>query len=270
VRQIFPAVPGGRQIELAEPGQVPPETLDVLAELYAYPEQAALAARPWVRANMVSSADGGAWLNGRAGGLSGRADRMVFSVLRSLADVILVGAGTARAEKYAPVRATEAVSRLREGRPATPPIAVVSRALDLDLDGPLLAGAPPGRGRPIVLTTEAAAPDRRAAAGRHADVFVVGQDLVTAAGAVGALAARGFRRILTEGGPTLLGFIAAARLLDELCLTYSPMVVGGDVGRIVVAPAGQGGTGALAGLSLAHVLEDDGHLLCRYLSVPPG
>jgi riboflavin biosynthesis pyrimidine reductase len=270
VRQIFPAAPGGGQIGLAEPGQVPPETLDILAELYAYPEPAALAARPWVRANMVSSADGGAWLAGRAGGLSGRADRMVFSVLRSLADVILVGAGTARAERYRPVRDTEALPRLREDRSATPPIAVVSRALDLDLDGPLLAAAAAGRARTIVLTTDAAPPDRRAAAARYADVIVVGQDLVTAAGAVDALASRGFRRVLTEGGPTLLGFIAAARLLDELCLTYSPMMVGGDVGRIVVSPAGQGGTAALSGLSLAHVLEDDGHLLCRYLSVPPG
>jgi riboflavin biosynthesis pyrimidine reductase len=272
VRQIFPATAGGPQIVLAEPGQASPATLDVLAGLYAYPEDAARAARPWVRANMVASADGAAWLAGRAGGLSGRADRLVFSVLRSLADVILVGAGTARAERYRPVRDTEAFPRLREGRPATPPIAVVSRALDLDPDGPLLA-AQPGRARTIVLTTEAAAPDRRAAAARHADVIVAGEDLVTGAGAIRALASRGFTRILAEGGPTLLGFIAAGRLLDELCLTYSPMLVGGDVGRIVSAPVGQGGQGApaaLAGLSLAHVLEDDGHLLCRYLSVPAG
>jgi riboflavin biosynthesis pyrimidine reductase len=270
VRQIFPAAAGGIQIGLAEPGQASPAAIDVLAELYAYPQAAALAARPWVRANMVTSADGAAWLDGRAGGLSGPADRMVFSVLRSLADVILVGAGTARAERYRPVRDTEALPRLREGRSATPPIAVVSRALDLDLDGPLLAGAAAGRARTIVLTTEAAPPDRRAAAAQHADVVVVGEDLVTAAGAVSALASRGLTRILAEGGPTLLGFIAAARLLDDLCLTYSPTLVGGDAGRIVVAPAGQGGSAALAGLSLAHVLEDDGHLLCRYLSVPPG
>jgi riboflavin biosynthesis pyrimidine reductase len=270
VRQIFPAAEGGLQIGLAEPGQASSATLGVLGELYAYPEAAALAARPWVRANMVSSADGAAWLDGRAGGLSGPADRLVFSVLRSLADVILVGAGTARAERYRPVRDTETWPRLREGRSATPSIAVVSRALDLDLDGPLLAGAPPGRPRTIVLTTEAAPPDRRAAASRHADVVVAGEDLVTAAAAVSALASRGFKRILAEGGPTLLGFIAAGRLLDELCLTYSPMLVGGDVGRIVVAPAGQGGSAALAGLRLAHVLEDEGHLLCRYLSVPAG
>jgi riboflavin biosynthesis pyrimidine reductase len=267
VRQIYPSAPGGREISLAEPGQASPATLDALAELYAYPDDAALAGRPWVRANMVTSADGAAWLAGRAGGLSGLADRMVFSVLRSLADVILVGAGTARAERYRAMSPAEAYPQLREGRTATPPIAVVSRALDLDPDGRLLAGGD-GRAATIVLTTEAAPADRRAAAARHADVIITGESLVTAGAAVRALAARGLTRIMAEGGPTLLGFITAERLLDELCLTYSPMLVGGDVGRILLAPAGQGGSQQLAGLSLAHVLESEGHLLCRYLSVP--
>jgi len=269
VRQIFPAAADGCEIALAEPGKASSATLDALAGLYAYPRQEASAGRPWVRANMVMSADGAAWLAGRAGGLSGLADRLVFAVLRSLADVILVGAGTARDERYRPVSAAQAYPALREGRAATPPIAVVSRALDLDLEGRLLAGEP-GRARTIVLTTEAAPADRRAAAARHADVIVTGESLVTAASAVSALAARGLTRILAEGGPTLLGFIAAERLLDELCLTYSPMLIGGDAGRIVVAPAGQGGSAPLAGLSLAHVLEGGGHLLCRYLCGPAG
>jgi riboflavin biosynthesis pyrimidine reductase len=269
VRQIFPAAADVREIALAEPGQVSPGALDALAELYAYPRQAVSAGQPWVRANMVTSADGAAWLGGRAGGLSGLADRMVFSVLRSLADVILVGAGTARAERYRPVSPAEAYPALREGRTATPPIAVVSRALDLDLEGRLLSGEP-GRPATIVLTTEAAPAGRRAAVSRHAEVIVTGEGLVTGAAAVEALAARGLTRILVEGGPTLLGFVAAERLLDELCLTYSPMLVGGNADRIVLAPAGQGGSTALAGLSLAHLLEDGGHLLCRYLCTPAG
>ena len=57
---------------------------------------------------------------GRSGGLSGDADRLVFSVLRSLADVILVGAGTARAEQYRPVREREVWAALRRGRAADP------------------------------------------------------------------------------------------------------------------------------------------------------
>src|SRR5258708_6089453 len=127
-------------------------------------------------------------------------------------------------------------ARRGRGRVA-PPIAVVSRALDLDLDGPLLADPTAGRARTIVLTTHAAAPERRAAAARHADIIVAGQDLVTAAGAIDALASRGFTRILAEGGPPLLRFTAAPPLRAELCRTSSPRVVGGDVGRIVVAPA---------------------------------
>jgi riboflavin biosynthesis pyrimidine reductase len=267
VRQIFPVAAAGRQIGQAGAGRPTSATVDALAELYAYPDPgASTAARPWVRANMIASADGAAWLGGRAGGLSGAADRMVFAALRSMADVILVGAGTARAERYRPVRDTEVWSRLRRGRTATPPIAVLSRELALDLQAPLLAAAPP-HARTIVLTTEAAPADRRAAAARHAEVIVTGDDLVTAAAAMDALAARGLTRVLAEGGPRMLGRIAAETLLDEICLTFSPMLVGGDAGRILAATAWPG---APARLTLAHVLEDEGHLLCRYLLAEPG
>src|SRR5579862_8368186 len=87
-----------------------------LAECYAYP---GTDGRPWVRADMVASVDGAATLAGRSGGLSGAADREVFGLLRFLADVILVGAGTARAEGYQPVRPHEGATwaGLREGRP---------------------------------------------------------------------------------------------------------------------------------------------------------
>ena len=275
MRQIFPAEASGREIGPADRDQVTPAVLDALAGLYAYPAQAAT--RPWVRANMVSSADGAAWVKGRAAGLSGPADRTVFAVLRSLADVILVGAGTARTERYRPVRDAEVWPALRAGRPPTPPIAVVSRALDLDLQSPLLAGSP-GQARTIVLTTQAAPADVRASAARTADVIVVGSGAgsgATAAEAVGALAARGLTRILVEGGPHLLAQITAEELLDELCLTYSPLLAGGDAGRILAVPpdsaaARQGAPGsaqdASTPLVLGHVLEDDGHLLCRYLS----
>jgi riboflavin biosynthesis pyrimidine reductase len=276
VRQILPAAAGGREIAPSGSGQVSAETVDALAELYAYPPVAAT--RPWVRANMVASADGAAWLRGRAGGLSGPADRAVFAVLRSLADVILVGAGTARTERYKPVRDSEVWPQLRVGRTPTPQIAVVSRALDLDLRSPLMTGGE-GKARTIVLTTPEAPASRREEASATADVIVVQtEDIVTATAAVSALAARGLTRILTEGGPHLLGQIAAEALLDEICLTYSPMLVGGDAGRIVAVPpmssaAREGAPGsaqdAWAGLTLAHVLEDEGHLLCRYVRAQP-
>ena len=286
MRQIFPpdaahAEIGPVEFGPAGPGATGPPgpaAVMALAGLYAYPAGEALD-RPWLRANMVVSVDGAASLVGRSGGLSGPADRLLFSVLRSLADVILVGAATARAERYRPAAERAIWAVLRAGRAPTPPIAVVTRELSLDPDSPLIALAP-GGSRTIVLTTAAAPDHRRAAVARHADVVVAGQDSLTPAAVIGALAERGYRRVLTEGGPNLLGQFAAAGLLDDLCLTISPLLEGGWADRIVTVPHGAGGPGsagqagdratasrpwAVARLRLAHVLEDHGALLCRYL-----
>ena len=178
MRKIFPADPAARDIGA--------DDVEALAELYAYP--AGPSGAPWLRANMIESIDGAGSLNGRSGGLSGDADRLVFAVLRSLADVILVGASTARAEKYRPVREQEIWPRLRgERQQPTPPIAVVTRKLDLDLDSPLVVGAP-GGARTILLTTKAAPAERREAASAHADVIVTGQDTVPPSAATAELA----------------------------------------------------------------------------------
>ena len=82
--------------------------------------------RPWVRANMIESADGAAAVDGLSGGLGGSADHEIFGLLRALAGVILVGAGTVRAERYHPARVAPRWAALRAGRPDTPPIAVLS------------------------------------------------------------------------------------------------------------------------------------------------
>ena len=248
MRQIFPAA--APEIGAGQ------DAVAALAGLYAYPA----GPQPWLRANMVTSADGAGWLDGRTSGLSGAADRLVFSVLRSLADVILVGSRTVRDEKYRPVKEAEVWPEQREGRPLTPPIAVVTSGSGLDPDGPLLGTA--GGSRTIVLTTEAAPADWRSAVGGRADVIVAGRDRVTPAAVVDALTGRGYLRILTEGGPSLLSQIAAAGLLHDLCLTYSPVLEGGQAGRILTS--GGGGAWDMR-LRLAHVLEDEGYLLCRYL-----
>jgi riboflavin biosynthesis pyrimidine reductase len=148
---------------------------------------------------------------------------------------------------------------LRTGRAATPPIAVLSGRLDLDPAGPLLAAAPAGA-RTIVITAESAPADRRAEVARHADVIIGGEHEVSAAAAVSALASRGYREILAEGGPHLLGQLAAAGLIDELCVTLSPVLAGGPAGRIIQGPASVPGR-----LTLAHVLAEGDYLLCRYL-----
>jgi riboflavin biosynthesis pyrimidine reductase len=245
VRQLLPA--GGPS------GDADPVNL---ARLYAYPPHR----RPWVRANMVASVDGAASVDGRSGGLSGRADREIFGLLRSLADVILVGAGTARAERYRPAQPASIRPELRAGRTATPPIAVISGRLDLDPRLELLTAAPPDA-RTIVITCADAPDKQRAAIAEHADVLVAGAQHVDLKMALDALATRGYQRVLTEGGPSLLGQLAARRLLDELCLTLSPLLAGSGQDRIL------DGAGLVSGglqLTLGHLLEDDGFLLSRY------
>jgi len=241
LRQLFPAVTDHPD----------------LAALYAYPD------RQWLRANMVASADGAASLEGLTRALSSGTDRRLFALLRTLSDVILVGAATARDEKYRPARPRELWRDLRAGRPSTPPIAVVTRRLDFAPDSPLIAAAP-AHARTIVITVARAPADRRAELARHADIIVAGDETVDLKAAVGALAARGHRRILAEGGPHLLAQLLEAGLLDELCLTFAPLMAGPGAPRVVTGPPGTGPAASPLPLALAHVLEDEGFLFCRY------
>ncbi len=226
--------------------------IDKLAEIYAYPEGT------WVRANMITSVDGSIAVQGRSGGLSGPADRLVFGVLRSLADVIVVGAGTARAEKYGLAKPASMWPQLRSGRAATPPIAVVTRSLHLDLDSELIHGERGQLPRTIVLTTRQAPADQLALAAKTADVIVTGDSDVSATDIRHQLSGLGYHRILIEGGPSLLGDFAAAGLLDELCITTSPMLAGGN-SRLLVADLA-----TPVPLKLAASCTDDGFVLSRY------
>ncbi|GAB3491186.1 pyrimidine reductase family protein [Nocardiopsis coralliicola] len=249
-----PPAPGS-----AVPGSAPEGAsgTDALAALYAYPEPLG---RPWLRANMVSSADGGAWgPSGRTRELGGRADSAVMGVLRGLADVVLAGAATARIEGYRPVRPREVWGALRAGRPATPPIAVVTRTMDLHPD--LIATAP-GDAATLVFTTDAAPLDRlRAAEEAGAEIVIAGAESVQPHAVLAALGARGLHRVLTEGGPHLLAEFAAEGLLDELCLTLSPHLTGPAASRIVAG----GSPSHCVPVELDLLLESEGTLFARYL-----
>ncbi|MDS1268869.1 dihydrofolate reductase family protein [Lipingzhangella sp. LS1_29] len=244
-----------------------------LGAIYAYPEEPD---RPWLRANMVASADGCAVdSRGSSRGLSSAADRTVLALLRGLSDVILVGAGTARAEAYRPVRARPTWEPLRRGRPATPRIAVVSRTLNLHTE---LLDAPDDA-RTLVFTTSRAAPHRIRSVAERAEVVVLDTDGTTGAhsaddtvtsgesvpipGVVSALAERGLYRVLCEGGPHLLGEVTSSGLLDELCLTLSPVLCGPGALRVIAGDT-PSGTPAPQGLDLAHLLTADGTLFARY------
>lgn len=266
MRQIYPVQGPDLPLVRGVSAGPLPAAIAQLAALYGNVAVPPPAGVPWLRANMVASADGAAALNGRSGGLSGKADRMLFTVLRSLADVILVGSGTVRAEHYRPVAAAGVWAGLRTGRPPVPAIAVVTASLDLGPASALLDGGPDAA--TIVVTTQAAAAGRKAAIAARARVLVAGEQRVDIGAAVRALAGLGYRAILAEGGPGLLGEIAEAGLVDELCVTIGPVLAAGTASRIV---AGTAVAVPPIGLTLAHVLaDDDGYLFCRYLRADPG
>jgi len=228
-----------------------------LPALYVYPE----GVRRWVRANMVASVDGLAEAGGVSAGLSSPADERLFHLLRGLADVVLVGAGTVRAEGYGPARVSPeyAQARAAAGQQPAAAIAVVSASLDLDFDSPLYTDATTPT---ITVTVEDARPDRLARARAAGEVALAGRSgRVDLAAAIDVLADSGRGRVLCEGGPTVLAAIAAADALDELCLTISPQLRAGAGLRMLVGPA----FAEPIGLDLGSLLTDDGFVFARYL-----
>lgn len=229
-----------------------------LPQLYDYPDDGT-----WLRANFISSLDGGATVDGTSGAMAGPGDRFVFNLLRELADVIVVGVGTVRIEGYSDVRmgVVQRQHRQARGQSEVPQLAIVTRSGRLDRDMAVFTRTEMA---PLVLTTTAVADDTRQRLAGLAEVIACSGDdpgTVDEAVLVSQLAARGLRRILTEGGPTLLGTFVERDVLDELCLTIAPYVVGGLARRIVTGP-GQ----VLTRMRCAHVLTDDsGYLYTRYV-----
>ena len=222
-----------------------------LAAHYAWPEARAV---PYVRVNFVASLDGAVSVDGRSGGLGNAADKTVFHLLRELAEVVLVGAGTVRTEKY------NGVQRNTRGRDTPPPVAVVTGTADLDPTSRLFTDTVVP---PLILTLESAPAGRRAAlADAGGEVVVLPRltpDLLLA-----ELGRRGLDRVLCEGGPSLLGALQAADAVDELCLTVAPLLVGGESGRIAHGPAGV----PPRRMALVGALHADDALLLHYRRSP--
>ena len=229
-------------------------------EQYAYPDGLTAC---WVRANFVTSLDGAATADGKSGGLGGAGDRALFTLMRELADVIVVGAGTVRTENYsgAQLGATERAQRQARWQGEVPPIAIVTRTGHLDRDLLVFTHT---EVPPLVLTSHDAAQEARTHLSGLAEVYdCSAQDPadVDTHALLDVLAGKGLTRVLTEGGPSLLGTFIAADLLDELCLTIAPYVVGGTARRIT-----DGRTEAVHRLRRSHVLTDsDGYLYTRYI-----
>jgi riboflavin biosynthesis pyrimidine reductase len=242
----------GLTLNRLRPG--PCEEVDATSA-YAYPDEPG----HFLRVNMVSSVDGAATLDGRVGTLTGPADQRLLLLLRALSDVLIVGAGTIRAEGYGPLTVGEDLAPLRaqSGLSAAPRLVVPTRSLDLDLDGAAFSEA---LEPPLVVTTRQAPVERVRAAESVAEVLVLGDDAVDLVSMVDLLAERGAHRMLCEGGPGLLAGLIAQDLVDELCLAVAPVVTCGTESRITAGPA----LTAPRHLSLAHVAERDDFLFLRY------
>ncbi len=216
--------------------------------------------RPLVRVNMVTSLDGASDLGGKSIGLSGTEDRRLLTLLRVLADVLLVGAGTLRQENYHPVLLDERYRdwRTQRGMNANPRLVIVSMRLALDPQLRALADAP---ATPLIITRRAAPPEKRAQLSEVAEVVDAGDQAVDMVRMIQLLDERDYRHILCEGGPHLLGSLTAAGLVDEFCLTTTPALASGSSGRITA--------GTRAGIPQRFRLRqlfvgDQGELYARY------
>lgn len=216
-------------------------------------------AAPHLRVNFIASLDGAASVGGLSGGLNDAWDKQVFDWLRRLADVVVVGAGTARTEGYGALRLGDEAVRWRTGAglPEHPAFALVSASLDLDPASRIFTGAPR---RPLVLTARDAPRQRRNALAEVADVIDCGASTVEPESLRAALVGRGLPQMLCEGGPSLFGSLLEGDAVDELCLTIAPVLAGGEAPRVAT-----GAAEATRTMRRVHAVEGGDMLFLRYL-----
>lgn len=206
-----------------------------LAALYAAPEPS------WLRMNFVTTVDGAATgSDGHSGSINNAVDKRVFRLLRRLADALVVGAGTLRSESY---------------RPLDRPLVIVSRRGDVP---DRLQGAEPGQ---VLMATWAGSdglPEARELLGKE-HVLVLGEHEVDLTQLRPQLAERGLHQLLSEGGPHLFHSMVEAGAVDELDLTWVPLLVAGSGVRALEGP------GVEIPLVPHVLLEEDGTLLGRWL-----
>ncbi|HTA12482.1 MAG TPA: dihydrofolate reductase family protein [Solirubrobacteraceae bacterium] len=251
LERLLPA--GGYQTSAAE----------VVRELGLWERGARPPGRPRVLLNMIATADGRATLGGRSGPLGGAADHALFHGLRGAVDAVLVGAATVRAERYGRMIADPAQRAARAARGLAPePLAcIVSGRLALEASVPLLRE--PEARVVIVTASPASLPDT----GAHVEYVRSARagSLDLAAALIELRERFAVERVLCEGGPHLAGQLLAEGLVDELFLTFSPMLAGGEAAsgespRILAGPELQ----PPAELELLDVVRGDSALLAHY------
>lgn len=222
-------------MDLIYPHHRPNLTREDLLEVYAWPEEGS-----YLRANMAASIDGSARDDdGRSEGISSPADKDVFKLLRHTADAVVVGAGTVTAENYGPMPMREEWQSWRAANdrsPLVPVVVVVTNHASISPEARVFSGPP---GSALVATAGSADPERLQALRQVTEVIVVGDDKVDVPTLRSALTERGLLRLLTEGGPHFLA--STLPILDELCLTTSPLILGAPVEGARPAPDLLGG-----------------------------
>ena len=168
--------------------------------------------RPWVGLCMVASIDGSTVVDGVSAGLSSANDSSVLLQLRSVAQVIIVGAGTMRGEGYGKPK--------KDGQR----IGVVTRSGAVDTTSELFRS-----GAGFIITTE-----QTEIADTHVDVLRAGSEEVDLRAAIDRLPdfCPGVEFVQAEGGATLNAALGDADLFDELNVTMSPATVGGGGPRL--------------------------------------
>lgn len=225
MHQLFPS----EQSELTD---------DDIAAVYDWP--AATAHQPWVRANFVQAVDGSIrGADGLSDGISGSADKRVFAILRATCDAVLVGAGTARAEDYGPITVRDDLAELRSraGRTGRPRLFIVSRS-----------GAINDKARDAA-----------------AEVLRIDGTPIELRSALASIRNSGVTRLLCEGGPHLFTSLVEADVIDDLCLTTSPSLLGNSTIPLITRQLP-----TQRRLRLASLLFDDSTLLANWALDPVG
>jgi len=215
-----------------------------LLELYATP------VGTWLRLNLITTVSGSAaGADGTSESLTNPADRRILGVIRELADVVLVGAQSVRAEGYLMPRRSRLAVLTASG----------------DLGGHRIATSI-AAGSLLVLCPSSAVDAARTSLGDVPAEIVTVADArdgrLDPAAVIAALHDRGLRSIVCEGGPSLAAQFAAHDLIDELCIATSPQFGG------VSFPLLPGDTGSVRQLRLEQLLVDDASgVYARWIAV---
>ena len=212
--------------------------------------------RPWVTLNMISSINGVATSSGLSGELGSKGDKLIFNSLRASADFILLGAGTAKAEKYGMPNISEdaQIRRTSRGQTDIPRLVIISKRLEFDDDLKFLNALNDGASAtPIIYTTQNAPAKNKTWLSERAEIREAGKENIDLAEVISDLKGK---IILVEGGPTLNGHLLEADLIDELCLTLSPMIVNENGPHIISGDLKQP-----KNMKLIQVLADEDSML---------